>query len=203
MLDQLTARLSSGPPSMVTAVNPEATTLPAAPLLPPCLPFRVKYMSRQAYIDVEGPKCTAIKTYFEDATGTSLPSRRRDYICDVIQRFWRSLRKYKVLPDKWGHILGEVFEWFKANVYALCPKLRFCEDDWKLQYYCQGHFSSWHTKTIGPSGKRDASALGNSNQGGQNDEDRKGNIKNPHPAKRARTIGACGSVPFSASLIHN
>jgi hypothetical protein len=165
------------------AINRSSTTpgrcllpLPPAPVLPPCPPFKVRFMTRQSFKDVYGRETTHIAKYFEGAKGERLSKERIDVICRIIHRFWRALAKKGLLPEKWGGIDGTAFEWLKAQVYTLCPELRFCSNDWKLHFYCQRHYSSWRTQNIS---KRSHLEI-------DNDDENGAAHVSPKPAKRRR-----------------
>jgi hypothetical protein len=163
--DQLVASLtltaSATPASTNTSTRSVGTSspLPPAPVLLPCLPYTVRFPTQQSFIGAHGRKEIIVRKYLESAKGDPLTEERICVICRIIHRFWRNLVKGGLLLLKWGEIDGLALEWLKLQVYSLCPELWFCTDDWKLLYYCQGHYSSWRTKHIGNAGnvrKRDS-----------------------------------------------
>jgi hypothetical protein len=145
-------------------------------------------MTRQSFKDAYGRETTNIVKYFEGAQGEQLSKERIGVICRIIHRFWRALGKKGMLPEKWGQIDGTALEWLKAQVYTLCPELRFCLHDWKLLFYCQGHYSSWRSQNIL---KRTASDVDDDESGGE--------PVRPKPAKRRRPSTV--PSPFVSRLV--
>ena len=84
--------------------------------------------------------------YVEDRDGNEIGISTAKSIKASARALWRGFYGSGIAPSKWGNATNEVRDIFFREMEKKFPVLRYCEDNWKVNYIATTLYSTWYPR---------------------------------------------------------